>query len=514
VRQDKANIEFMKGTYMHTDESRSKLGIATSALLTTAIAIASLSASGIAMAADPVVFSFATVGDSRQDPASFDPTTALAIGASGGTDQASAPGYPSLSGTLLPQDAQWLTSTKPFARILRTIQTEKPNLLVFNGDMIYGYGRPELPPELASITSLPTLMKTDAVFEYLQYAFWRGIVAPLFETGTYVVPVPGNHETQCNSSKSTNSPNNCASGKAAYPENEQAFLANMGDLIDDIQINERFETVTNVAPVPINGFTSATAPAAGGNNGPLNANETELSYSFDIVPPGTTTPELLHFVVINTDPSGADATAPSDWLAADLSAAKQRAATVGAIPKYFVFGHKPAFTYDYNLVNAKGSKQAVSPGGLDANTNVDPSASVSTDGVTIPTGGSYRNAFWGVIAHYNATYFSGHEHIVNVQAIADPTNTSTNKPYQVIVGAGGSPFDDTLAPGNAEPVPFTNPWDRFYGWALVQVHQSGAVTMSVQGFNDGATFNPTTGAISNLGASGTLQLLYSISSLQ
>jgi hypothetical protein len=506
---------------MRIQNSRTALGAAISTLLTSTIVVCSLGASS-AMAADPVVFSFATVGDSRQDPATFDPTTALAAGEPGGPGQASAPGYPSLSGHLLPQDAQWLQNTKPFARILRTIQTEKPNLLVFNGDMIYGYGRPSLPPQLASITTLPALMNTDAVFEYLQYAYWRGIVAPLFETGTYVVPVPGNHETQCNSKDTSNSPSNCASGKTAYIDNEQAYLSNMGDLIEDVSTNERFQTVSGVAPVPINGFTAATAPVAGGNNGNFttanvggtNGQETELSYSFDIVPPGTATPELLHFVVINTDPAGADATAPSDWLAADLAAAKQRAATAGATPKYFVFGHKPAFTYDYNLVTSKGTNQPVAAGGLDANTNVDPASTLTTDGVTINTGGNYRNAFWAVIAHYNATYFSGHEHIVHVQQFADPTGTSSNKPYQVIVGAGGSPFDDTLAPGNAEPVPFTNPWDRFYGWALVQVHQSGAVTLSVQGFNDGAAYNATSGAITSLTVSGPLQVLYSVQSLQ
>jgi hypothetical protein len=495
-------------------EKVTHMRIAMSLLLTSAITMALPAAHAHETEGDRVVFSFATVGDSRQDPASYDPTTALATGAPGAPGQASAPGFPSLTGTLLPQDAQWLQNTKAFARILRDIQSEKPNLLLFNGDMIYGYGRPSLPPQLAAITSVPSLMKTDAVFEYLQYAYWRGIVAPLFETGTYVVPVPGNHETQCNSKDTGNSPSNCASGKKAYIDNEQAYLANMGDLIEDVSVNERFETVSGAAPIPVNGFTSATAPVSGGNNGTYttansggeNAQETELSYSFDIVPRGTRTPELLHFVVINTDPAGADATAPSDWLAADLSAAKRRAEITGAKPKYFVFGHKPAFTYDYNLVNSSGINQPVAAGGLDANTAVDPASTLTTDGVTINTGGNYRNAFWAVIAHYNATYFSGHEHIVHVDRFADPTNTSTNKPYQVIVGAGGSPFDDALAPGNA--------WDRFYGWALVQVHASGAVTLSVQGFDDGANYDPRTGVITSLGRREPLKLLYSVEDLQ
>ena len=35
---------------------------------------------------------------------------------------------------------------------------------------------------------------SDLVKSYTQYAFWRGMVAPLMEGPTYVVPVPGNHE--------------------------------------------------------------------------------------------------------------------------------------------------------------------------------------------------------------------------------------------------------------------------------------------------------------------------------
>jgi hypothetical protein len=91
---------------------------------------------------DPVVFSFATVGDSRTETVAPDPTTLLEAGepgtfSSGATlGTPSEPGTPSLTGTLLPQDATFLTNTKALARILRGIQREKPNLLFFNGDMI------------------------------------------------------------------------------------------------------------------------------------------------------------------------------------------------------------------------------------------------------------------------------------------------------------------------------------------------------------------------------------------
>jgi hypothetical protein len=192
------------------------------------------------------------------------------------------------------------------------------------------------------------------------------------------------------------------------------------------------------------------------NNGPITGSQVDLTYSFDVA----SAAGVLHFAIINTDPSGADGTAPADWLAADLAAAKARGAG-----KFFVFGHKPAFTYNY-LAAGGGTLAA---GGLDA---------------TAPI--SLRDAFWKVIAQYNATYFCGHEHIPNVARKADPTGTYQNKPYQVIVGSGGSPFDDKLngtCPACSEPA-LTSPYDRFYAWALVQVHQSGNVSLQVNGFSE------------------------------
>ena len=118
----------------------------------------------------------------------------------------------------------------------------------------------------------------------------------------------------------------------------------------------------------------------------------------------------------------------------------------------------------------------MAPAGLDSN-NV------------VPAGGTagYRDRFWAVIAQYSATYFCGHEHIPNVQQFADPTGVSQSKPYQVLVGSGGSPFDDKLVgtcPTCSEPV-LTNPYDRYYAWALVEVHQSGKVSLTMSGFSDG-----------------------------
>jgi hypothetical protein len=426
--------------------------------LSVAVAIGAVG-NAAAQAYDPVVFSFATVGDSRQDIASPDPTALLA-----NPNPTSQGGQPSLTGVLLPQDRQFLQNTLAWSAIQAGIQSQGPNLLFFNGDMVYGYGRPVLPTAWAngqpSTWTTSQTVAPDSFFIFEQYAYWRGMVSSLFVNGTYVLPVPGNHETQCSSTAapfSSGSPNpGCASGKHAYADNESVFRANTSDLVQDLVTNLRFSNVTGYFAQNVSGLTQATAPQGGGNNGAITGNQADLSYSFDIQAGSL----LLHFAVINTDPSGADGTAPADWLASDFAAAKARGAN-----KFFVFGHKPAFTYNYSAASGVN----IAAAGLDA---------------TSPL--SLRNTFWSVITQYGATYFCGHEHTVNVSQHADPTGTYTGTPYQVIVGSGGSPFDDKLVgtcPSCNEPT-LTNPYDRYYAWALVQVHQSGAVSMTVNGFSD------------------------------
>jgi hypothetical protein len=474
--------------------------LATSRCVTCAMSIVMVGALALsdiagAQTVDPVIFSFSTVGDSRTDPGKADATTLLA-----NPSPASQGGAPSLTGTILPQDNEWVQNTLAFGQILSGIQAQNPNLLFFNGDMIFGYGRPILPTAWAngkpnSWTTAQTV-SPDTIFEYVQYAYWRGMVANLFLTGTYVIPVAGNHETQCSYSAepySTASPNpNCntaaqgnLTGKTAYADNENAFRANMGDLVQDLVTNLRFSNVSGFFAQNVTGLTQATAPQASANNGPITGNQAELTYSFDI----QTSPALLHFVVINTDPSGADSTAPTDWLAADFAAARAR-----GVSNIFVFGHKPAFTYNYAAATGGSisppSSNSPGPGGLDANYVTVGTCPACT--YTEP----YRNAFWSLITEYGATYFSGHEHTVNVAQYADPTGTYAGTPYEVIVGSGGSPFDDKLVgtcsashpPGCVEPT-LTNPFDRYYAWATVSVHQSGNISMTVHGFSD--TFGPT-----------------------
>jgi len=518
-------------------------------------AVAVVAAAGVfgtadAQGYDPVVFTFATVGDNRQDPKSPDPTTYVAAGSNPATQN----GGPSYSGAVLLQDQEYLQNSAAWSVIQQGILSQGAQLLFFNGDMIYGYGRPILPSAWTTTypitktggwTGVSNNVYPDAFYEYAQYAYWRGTVSTMFNEGTYVIPVPGNHETQCSitavpygsaiysgtganggtvtgvagnpncpAAPSTN-PGAYTTGKAAFPENENAFRANTNDLVQDLVSNVRFSAITGVFATNVTGNTAATAIGSAtavacpvgatspvtvvngvstpcyysagtpANNGAVANTQNGLDYSFDIPVASTNGGPalLLHFAVINTDPSGADATAPSDWLAGDFAAAAGRGTTNHQTVKYFVFGHKPAFTYNYDA-NVSGSSVAIGgtpgAGGLDANLS-----GTNTSAGNYSSGPLYQNLFWHVIAQYNASYFCGHEHTVNVRAIADPTGGSSNTPFQVIVGSGGSPFDDKMTTVGTEPSEAAAT-DRYYAWGYVQVHASGAVTLQVSGFPDTA----------------------------
>jgi hypothetical protein len=392
---------------------------------------------------DPVVLTFSTVGDSRQDPSKVDSTQK----------------------PMSQQDYQWLQNSKAWSRLMREISAKKASMLFFNGDMIMGYGNADV--STVSTASVAGVVTSDLVRYYTQSAFWRGMVAPLIEAGTYVVPVAGNHEVQCRSGAVTTGTGivatitaantftgnwatgitckdvsgNSATGKLGMKTNEDAWRANFGDLIVD---TSRLNAVLPAGLSASNVSTTAPGSADG-----LSTDQSKLSYSFDV---GNN-----HFAIINTDPAGADSTAPANWLAADFSAAQARGAQ-----HYFVFGHKPAYTYFYN--------STATAGGLDANA----------------TGTVNRDAFWGLMETYGATYFCGHEHTFNmVQPTIKNTDgtTRTSSAYQVLVGSGGSPFDAaTLAAG--EPVT-----DRYYAYANVRVFQSGKVQIDAYGFSD--AYGPT-----------------------
>ena len=99
---------------------------------------------------DPVILTFSTVGDSRQDPLKPDPslkkTDMIGVGncqvpyaiSNGATppvyNNTGTTPNPGLSG----QDCKWLQNSTALSRIMRTIQAQKSQLLFFNGEMIMG----------------------------------------------------------------------------------------------------------------------------------------------------------------------------------------------------------------------------------------------------------------------------------------------------------------------------------------------------------------------------------------
>ncbi len=358
------------------------------------LAAAPVRAQSDSEASDPVLLRFSTVGDSRQDPKEADAT------------------MKPLSG----QDQIWLQNTKAWSRIMRGIEGQQSKLLFFNGDMVMGYGLAGPTPG----TSVAEVVGSDLMAFYRQYGFWRGMVAPLMEAGTYVVPVPGNHEVQ---SKPL--------GKKAQPENENAWRANMGDLIID---TDRFQKIVGTPASAVNVQ----------NNGALDglaSDQSQLSYSFDVAD--------SHFSVINTDPVGRDNSAPLVWLTQDLQAAQARGAK-----HLFVFGHKPAFTYYFGT----GDKPNPGIAGLDKSLDM-------------------SNALWDVVERFGATYFCGHEHEFQM---SQPRGAA----WQVLVGSGGSPWD--AQPGEPTRNPET---DRSYAWATVSIHRSGKVDIDAYAFSD--SFGPT-----------------------
>lgn len=390
---------------------------------------------------DPVVLTFATVGDSRQDPAHTDPSQA----------------------PLSQQDYKWLQNSKAWSRLMREVQTRQANLLFFNGDMVMGYGQASAAG--VGTDSVDAVLRSDLVRYHTQASFWRGMVAPLIESGTYVVPVPGNHEVQCRSGTTTtpaglavhiDQPQTWATvqctdldghtvkGKFAVRDNEDAWRMAFGDLIIDVpRMNATLPRGLRVQHL------STSAP---GSEDGLRTDQRQLSHSFDV---GNS-----HFVVINTDPAGADSSAPVQWLAQDLADAKQRGAR-----QFFVFGHKPAFSYLY---------AADAPNvGLDTRTG--------TQGRT-----HNRDAFWALIEAYRATYFCGHEHTFHMarpQVRQADGSTRQSLSWQVLVGSGGSPFEmATLGPGQPAA-------DRHYAFARVAVHRSGKVRIEAFGFDE--RFGPT-----------------------
>ena len=332
---------------------------------------------GPAETPSPVILRFATVGDSRGEP-----------GAKGNS----------------PQDEIWLQATPVLSRILREIEEQRPQILVFNGDMIRGYTK-------------------DIGILDKQYAFWRGMVAGLMERGTYVLPVPGNHEVQVPLPQPGG-----GFAKRALETHEQAWRANMGDLILD---RPRWNKSLGM---PAAAWDTENAPAKGEDG--ISTDQRQLSYSLDVGP--------VHLAIINTDPVGFDGSVPLKWLQRDLGSARARGSR-----HIFVFGHKMPFTY---FPNATGTAKE---DGLEGHREL-------------------RDAFWDLIESSGATYICGHQHVYHA---SQPRRDHGGMAWQVIVGSGGSPLG--IKPGQSN-----NPMDRMYAWALISVHQDGSVRAEVRGFDE------------------------------
>jgi hypothetical protein len=210
----------------------------------------------------------------------------------------------------------------------------------------------------------------------------------------------------------------------------------MGDLILNPSL---WKKTAGVAP---SAWDINHAPAIGSDG--ISTDQRQLSYSFDSA--------AIHFVVINTDPVGFDESAPVTWLANDLAAAKARGAR-----HFFVFGHKPAYTYFPERVDATGA----------AVTNKD-----GEDG--FGSRPDIRDKFWDLMERYGATYFCGHQHIYHA---SQPRLASGGRAWQVIVGSAGSPL-------NVKPGKSRDPVDSMFAWAEVSVRSDGSTSIAVRGFDE------------------------------
>ncbi|MDB4956080.1 MAG: hypothetical protein JWO36_3649 [Myxococcales bacterium] len=236
-----------------------------------------------------------------------------------------------------------------------------PKFLFFAGDMVYGYkDAATLQPELAA-----WLAHYDA--------------SPLAAAGVELVPVPGNHEMQTKQNGL----------KYAYPEAEATWVAVMGSRI-----------------------RGSNGPAAGGAD-QLQTDQARLDYSFDFS--GT------HFVVLDTDPVGADGSVPTTWVTADVSAARASGAA-----HIFAISHKPAY----------------------------PSPLSAEGGFTSP---AVRDALWTALEQNHAeAMLSAHNHLWY--------KTRPASTWQIVAGNGGSLLESTVPAA-----------DAFYGFTLVEVGASVTV---------------------------------------
>jgi hypothetical protein len=185
-------------------------------------------------------------------------------------------------------------------------------------------------------------------------------------------------------------------------------------------------------------WLSVMQPFIAGNNGPpaggpdnLQTDQSQLTYSFNF--------RDSHFVLINTDPFGAVATVPINWLHQDLTTAAEDP----HLKRTFVMAHKQAFT----------PADATSEQALDSNPDL-------------------RNQFWDELINDGVGYyFVAHAHLWDLTTPVSPISLLQHT-VQVIAGNGGSKIDALWA-ASGKP--------QFYGFTLMQVHKNGAVVLKSYG---------------------------------
>ena len=242
----------------------------------------------------------------------------------------------------------------------------KPKYFFFVGDMVLGY--------------------TNEIDLETQLTAWSAIYAasPLAGSGVKLVALPGNHEME-----------NKAAGKLAYRAAETTFVRVMAPYI-----------------------LGSNGPKAGTDG--LTTDQSKLTYSFD---DGDT-----HFVMVNTDPVGADGSVPLTWLTSDITAARKAGAK-----HVFVLGHKPAYPAPPNPGDSLVS-------GSDALFTMLESQSVEA-----------------MLASHNHLWWA-----------ARPKG----KTWQVVAGNGGSELD--VAVGTAGV-------GTYFGFSVVQVMSDGTVSLDSHG---------------------------------
>jgi len=286
------------------------------------------------------------------------------------------------AGTDLPSTANLAQLDRTFAEVAKL--DPLPDYFFFAGDLVMGYtdDNHELNSEL------------QAWVDHYR-------ASPLYGTKVRMVALPGNHETQ-------------SASKISTLLAEQTWL----NLMDEFIVGANGEQANDSAL----------------DN--LQTDQSKLSYSFDH--------NGSHFVVLNTDPVGADWTVPVKWVQEDAMAARAAGAK-----HIFAIGHKPAYGWPGAVTDSLLGK-GFTGGGHNAAYYQ-----------------SMRDQFWNILeANHAEAMFSAHNHLWYKQR--------PNKTWQITAGNGGSPLETTVVNG-AAGIP------AYFGFTLVNVKDSGSVTVSSYG---------------------------------